>query len=71
MNTSRNLVSQMLFADTLTHILLESWKYSSEYLVYDNSFREIKWDKDMINETFGINWRFNGDKLFITDDSLN
>ena len=46
-------------------------KYSSEYLAYDDSFREIKGDKDMINETFGINWRINGDKLFITDDSLN
>lgn len=46
-------------------------KYSSEYLVYDNSFREIKGDKDMINEPFEINWRLNGDKLFITDDSSN
>lgn len=45
-------------------------KYSSEYLAYDDSFREIKRDKDMINETFGINWRIDGNKLFITPDNF-
>lgn len=42
-----------------------SMKYSSEYLVYDNSYREIKGDKDMINETFEINWRVDGNELLL------
>ena len=41
-------------------------KYSSEYLVYDNSYREIKGDKDMINETFEINWRVYSNELLLS-----
>lgn len=54
----------------IAEYILIRMNYSNDYLVYDNSFREIKGDKDIINETFGINWRIDGNKLFITPDNF-